>query len=89
MLPKGLSVTAVGPSDQGSGEGRRDSYFAASICGYKTVLCFQGSVTGITVILNKSYYFLSFCLFLRKLFIQNVFSIQMQFGYLLLICITA
>lgn len=62
LLPKGLSVIGVGQSDQGSGEGTRDFNLAANAYGGKTVVGFQGSVTGITVKLNKSYYsFLFVC----------------------------
>lgn len=46
-----------GASAQGSGEGTRDFNFAGSKCGCKTV---QGSVAGITMKLNKSYYFFLF-----------------------------
>lgn len=64
LLPKELSIIALGPSDLGSGEGMRDFNFPARKCGCKTDLCFQGSVTSITVKLNKSYdFFLSVCTF--------------------------
>ena len=68
-VTKGTISHGGGASAQGSGEGARDFNFAGSKCGRKTV---QGSVTGITVKLNKSYYFF---LFVRTLenYLYNFF----------------
>lgn len=72
LLPKGLSVIGLGQSVQGSREGTRDFDLAASACGCKTVFRFQGSVTGITVKLNKSHYSFLFVCTLEN-YLYNIF----------------